>query len=199
MRNLDKSSGWNNTDELMSKEYKCYNCANNICSNEGYRYGEDTGLEFTNYEDKAYIYICYKCNSPTHFNVRGEQVPGYLYGGNILYLPEEVESVYNEARNCFSVNAFTSVVLCCRKLLMNISCELGANEGLSFVKYIDYLEKNNHIPSKAKPWVDKIRLLGNDGTHKIENRSEKDAKLAIQFTNILLKIIYEMPGILNNI
>ena len=199
MRNLDKADGWNGVEKLSPKEFTCYKCGNNICSNEGYRYGESVGGEYRSYEDMAYIYICHKCKSPTYFNEDDEQVPGSLYGDNILYLPKEVESVYDEARKCFSVNAFTSVVLCCRKLLMNISCELGASEGLNFVNYIDYLERNNHIPSKATPWIDKIRLLGNAGTHKMENRSREDAELSIQFTSILLKIIYEMPGRLENI
>ncbi|AJH02109.1 hypothetical protein LF65_05601 [Clostridium beijerinckii] len=199
MRNFDTEYGWNSREELPSKDFICHNCGKNVCSNKGYRYGEKIGVEFIRYEDKAFIYICHNCEAPTYFDKEGKQVPGVLYGDNITFLSEEIEGVYNEARNCFSINAFTSVVLCCRKLLMNISCELGANEGLKFVQYIDYLENNNHIPSRAKQWVDKIRLLGNDGTHKLESRTKADAELAILFTSMLLKLIYEMPGRLDNI
>lgn len=189
------NEGWLNCDELKSKSFKCGVCGSEVSSNRGYRCFSNIAYN----EEIGYIYICHKCNVPTFFSKGGIQIPGAKYGDNVLYLPEEVANVYNEARNCFSVNAFTSVVLCCRKLLMNISCELGAPEGLSFVKYINYLEDNNHIPSRAKPWIDKIRQLGNDGTHKIENRTKEDAELAIQFTSVLLKIIYEMPGRLDNI
>lgn len=185
---------WDDISELDSKSYKCYNCGEKVMSNLGYVCYVDKYKQNVTGE----IYICHNCKCPTYFKF-GEQIPGSKYGDDIKYLTEEIESIYEEARNCFSVNAFTSVVLCCRKLLMNISCELGAPEGLRFVKYIDYLEDNNHIPSRAKPWIDKIRQLGNDGTHKIENRTKEEAELAIQFTGILLKIIYEMPGRLDDI
>lgn len=188
--------GWNNVEELSSRVYTCYNCGHNISSNEGYRYFVDTGLEFSNLECISNIYICHNCNSPTYFDGDGNQYPGAKYGNEVQYLPEEVKTVYDEARNCFSVNAFTSSVLCCRKLLMNISCTVGASEGLRFVQYVDYLDNKGYIPPNGKKWVSKIKKLGNDGTHKIENRSEEDAILAIQFTSMLLKFIYEFPKLL---
>lgn len=181
-------------DDMEPKTYTCYNCGETMSSREGYNCSEYSGVS----GERGKIYICHICKSPTYFFF-GQQIPGALYGDEVKYLPNDIGDVYNESRKCFSVDAYTSSVLCCRKLLMNISCELGADEGLTFAKYIDYLEQNNHIPSKAKPWIDKIRVLGNDGTHKIENRSREDAELAIQFTSILLKIIYEMPGMLDNI
>ena len=65
-------------------------------------------------------------------------------------------------------------------------------------KGVDQLQNFHIICKKSRPFVDKIRLLGNDGTHKLENRTEEDAKLALKFTGILLKNIYEMPKILEN-
>ncbi|MEO2601308.1 DUF4145 domain-containing protein [Clostridium butyricum] len=194
---LNDNEGWLNCDELKPRIYTCGVCGKEISSNRGYRYLINNGYS---YDETKYIYLCHNCNSPTCFDVYNEeQIPGVLYGDDILYLPETVEKAYNEARKCFSVNAFTSVVLCCRKLLMNISCESGAKEGLKFVQYIDYLKTEGYIPKNAEPWVDKIRLLGNDGTHKIEDRSEEDAKLSIQFISTVLKMMYEMPGRLNDI
>jgi hypothetical protein len=38
---------------------------------------------------------------------------------------------------CYSVQAYTSAALCCRKLLMNICVGLGADEGKKFAFYVD--------------------------------------------------------------
>ena len=48
-----------------------------------------------------------------------------------------------------------------------------------------------------KNWVDQIRLLGNEATHKLEDKDREEAELAINFTCILLKIIFEFPCLLN--
>ncbi|WP_443660141.1 DUF4145 domain-containing protein [Clostridium algidicarnis] len=196
MKNLDAKCGWLESEELPSKEFTCYSCGSNICSDEGYKYIEDIPKEFPYFENTLYIYICHKCKAPTHFNKEGKQVPGSLYGENVLYLPQDVGEVYNEARKCFSVKAFTSAVLCCRKILMNISCEKGADEGKKFEYYVNYLNDKGYIPPDGKEWVDKIRKLGNQATHKLEIKSQEDAELAINFTSMLLKLIYEFPNLL---
>ena len=79
---------------------------------------------------------------------------------------------------------------------MYIGCQKGAKEGESFVYYIDYLDENRYIPPDGREWVDKIRKLGNAATHKLETKTEEEAKLAIDFTGMLLKFIYEMPALL---
>ncbi|MFC3906646.1 DUF4145 domain-containing protein [Clostridium disporicum] len=104
--------------------------------------------------------------------------------------------IYNEARGCYSVNAYTATVLSCRKILMNIACNEGAEEGKSFIKYIDYLNDKGYIPPNGREWVDIIRKLGNEATHKLETKNEEDAKLALNFTGMLLKFIYELPSML---
>lgn len=189
------NDGWSNIEQIPSKTYICGICGENICSNEGYNYYYNNGYGLP---IKKYIYICHNCNSPTYFDFEDKQIPGSKYGDDIKYLPEDIGDLFNEARNCYSVNAFTSTVLCCRKILMSVACESGANEGKNFIEYVNYLDNNHYIPINTKPFVDKIRLLGNDGTHKLENRTKEDAELALNFTSILLKNIYEMPKLLEN-
>lgn len=86
--------------------------------------------------------------------------------------------------------------MCCRKLLMNISVSEGAKEGASFGQYVTYLEENNYIPPNGKKWVDSIRKLGNEANHKIEFKTPKEAERILKFTEMLLRFIYEMPGIM---
>lgn len=172
-------------NKTIQKRYTCGHCGGNIVSNDG--------VTYPGYS----IYICHNCDLPTIFKYTSSdpiQIPGVLYGENILYLPKYIVEVYEEARKCFSVDAFTSSILCCRKILMNCATEKGAEPGKSFKYYIDYLQNKGYIPPHIKGCVDKIRTLGNESTHEIECKSSNDAKLALDFTGALLKIMYEMPG-----
>ena len=54
----------------------------------------------------------------------------------IIYL-KSWKHYYREARNGVSVGAHTSSVLACRKLLMNIAVNQGAEAGKSFISYVD--------------------------------------------------------------
>ncbi|WP_170956980.1 DUF4145 domain-containing protein [Bacillus wiedmannii] len=142
------------------------------------------------------VYICASCNQPTFVNyLTNQQTPGELCGKKVDHLPTlEVTSLYEEARKCISVGAYTSSVLACRKLLMNIAVSEGADEGLNFVQYVDYLENSQHIPSKIRGWVDEIRRQGNIATHEITVITEEEAKKILSFTEMLLRIMYEYPA-----
>ena len=79
---------------------------------------------------------------------------------------------------------------------MNIAVTEGADEGKSFIDYVTYLNDKNFIPPKGKSWVDAIRKLGNEANHSIQFKSPEEAKLVLTFTEMLLRFIYEMPGLL---
>src|SRR5688572_28599878 len=78
----------------------------------------------------------------------------------------------------------------------SLSASQGAKEGKTFVDYVNYLNDKNYIPPKSRDWVDAIRKLGNEANHSIEFKSPEDARLILTFTEMLLKFIYEMPGLL---
>ena len=92
-----------------------------------------------------------------------------------------------------SINAYTSVGMCCRKLLMHIAVDCGSKEGLKFVEYVDYLNDNNYIPAKCKVWVDAIRSKGNEANHKITVLNKQEAEQLIRFIGMIISVIYEMP------
>ena len=181
---------WRGSETLNSKKYKCGHCGEPIASQLGY-------VAIYNNTVMAYLYICHHCSLPTLFEEDGHQTPGVSFGEAINHIPDKnVEKLFNEARSCFKINAYTSCVMCCRKLLMNISVSEGQGEGKTFAEYVDYLNSNGFIPPKGKAWVDKIRKIGNEANHKIEFKSNEDAQLILTFTTMLLKFIYEMPGML---
>lgn len=182
---------WTNPVNLSSRTYICGYCGHSIASQFGY-------LGRMIHTDRSvHIYICHQCLKPTFFNYDGQQTPGAKFGQAIKHIPDDnISKLYNESRACYTINAFTSAVMCCRKLLMNIAVSEGADEGKSFVEYVSFLNEKNYIPPKGKSWADAIRKLGNEANHSIEFKSQEDARLIITFTEMLLKFIYEMPGLL---
>ncbi len=175
---------------MNSKHFTCGNCGEALSSEKGY-YAQQPGTG----QNFGYIYICHFCYKPTYFDNSGIQVPGSAYGNEIHDISDQtVKDLYNEARRCISVNAFTSAVLSCRKLLMHIAVAKGAKEGLKFIEYVEYLSTNHYIPPDATDWVDHIRSKGNEANHEIVIMSVEDAKDLIDFIAMLLKIIYEFPA-----
>jgi len=141
-----------------------------------------------------YVYICSFCGKPTFFESNGKQFPGVAFGDTVDSLPPDVASLYNEARFSMTVNAFTSAVLTCRKLLMHLAVEKGAPAGGSFLDYVEYLAQKGYVPPDGKGWVDHIRKKGNEANHEIKIMLEADAKDLIQFSEMLLKFMYEFPA-----
>lgn len=186
---------WINLQDIESKSYVCGHCGHSIASHKGYR-----GTTPAPHNRSVYTYICHQCSKPTYIQYDGVQVPGPVYGQSIKHIPDEnIEKLYNEARSCYTIAAYTSSVMCCRKLLMNIAVSEGAIEGKSFVEYVNYLNDNSYIPPKGKTWVDSIRKLGNEANHSIQFKTSDEAKLILTFTEMLLKFIYEMPGLMGGI
>jgi hypothetical protein len=93
-----------------------------------------------------------------------------------------------------TVNSFTSAVLTCRKLLMHIAVEKGAPIGKSFLDYVEYLADKHYVPPDGMGWVDQIRKKGNEANHEIKIMSRDDAEELIEFSEMLLKIVYEFPA-----
>ena len=180
---------WNGLSNLVSRSYDCGYCGNSIASQIGYWGNYFSDKEVT-------IYICHKCYKPTSF-ILGEQIPGASFGRKVSHINDQfIEMLYEEARVCCAANAYTAAVMLCRKLLMNIAIKEGAKPNLSYTAYVDYLNDNNYIPPNGRGWVDAIRKMGNEANHKVEFKSDEDARLILTFTEMLLKFIYEMPGLL---
>ena len=186
---LDNELVWRNAGSIGSKSYKCGYCGQSIASTEGYFANSRSGQNAA-----AHIYICHHCTMPTFFGRGGNQTPGAMYGNQISGITEkEVEDLYNEARRSYGVNAYTAVVLCCRKLLMHIAVNKGAEEKKKFIYYVEYLSEKNLIPEGSKGWVDKIRDVGNTANHEIVIMTKEQGEKILKFSEMLLRIIYEFP------
>jgi hypothetical protein len=129
---------------------------------------------------------------PTYFFNKA-RIPGQLVGNKVKHLPKEVEDIYEEARKCVTVNAYTGCVMLCRKLLMNIAVHKGAPKNQTFASYVDYLCNNGYVSGDNKIWADLVRNKGNDANHEIPKMSPADAEELIEFLELVLKSVYEFP------
>ena len=184
------AKNWLHLEVLPPKSYKCGFCSDKISSERGYKIGlqrDGSGTQIGG------IYICPSCHGPTFFAPNGKQIPDGSIGNSVLHVPDNLNALYEEARKCVIDNCYTAAVLLCRKLLMHISVEQGAQKGLSFVEYVEYLSDKNYIPPNGKSWVNHIRKKGNEANHEIVLMDQNDAKDLIVFIEMLLKFIYEFP------
>lgn len=195
-----KSKSWYNatsgSSNLPSRRYICGYCDSPLASQFGY-YAfpvNDQGQTITN-RSSGRIYICHYCDGPTYFDEDGKQTPGSAFGGQVRNIPkEEVESLFNEARNCMKVNAYTAAAMCCRKLLMNVAVDQDAGENKTFAYYVDYLADQGYLPPNGKKWAGHIKDKGNEANHEIPLIGSEDAKELIEFSEMMLKFVYEYPA-----
>lgn len=186
--------GWLDTSPVDRKGWTCGYCGKNVGGDVGYvRESEmlDRGAH-------KIIYICPHCENPTAF-IEGDggiiqQVPNATYGADVESLPSAIHDLYQEVRRCMQYTAYTSAVLAMRKMLMHVAVDCGAPGNKRFVEYVNYLDESHYIPPNAREWVDAIRKMGNEATHEIVIVSELDAKNLLDFSEMLLKIVYEFPA-----
>lgn len=177
---------WNNVGNYKPKEYTCYFCGTYVGTKQGYTDTHSPNLSHI-------VYICPNCGNPTYF--RGTtQFPAPAFGNKVEHLPKDLAGMYKEARDCTGINAFTAAVLACRKILMHIAVEKGADPGKNFLEYIEYLSDKGYVPPDGKGWVDHIRTKANEANHEIVLMQTEDATDLITFIEMLLRFIYEFPA-----
>jgi hypothetical protein len=176
---------WQSVTTIAPRQFRCGHCGFNVANDKGY---------YPNNNNIRRIFLCPNCDKPTYFEEQQRQFPGVTPGNEVQHLPQDLEKLYREARTCCSVSAFTASVLASRKLLMNIAVQQGADPGLKFIEYVEYLAANGFIPPNGKGWVDHIRKKGNEATHEIALMGQPDAEELISFSEMLLKFIFEFPN-----
>lgn len=144
---------------------------------------------------KHHIFKCPECYMPITIGLDGKIIPPsqFLPFEDIQHLPVKIEKMYRECRKSFSSACYYSVIMVARTMIMHIAADLGATSNLRFVEYIDYLENEEYISRHNRTWVDKIRKLGNQYIHELDEATEDEAKLAIIFIKHLLINVYELP------
>jgi hypothetical protein len=178
---------WKNINTIAAREYVCGYCGNQVASDKGWQ------AEYNNHYWGS-VHICPKCKCATFF-ANKRQYPGARFGANIEAISDtSVAALYEEARSCHTAGAYTGAVMCCRTILMHLAVANKAKEGESFASYVDHLVECGLVASKAKRWVDHIRVMGNAANHEIRVMTSDDSEQLIAFVEMLLKTIYEYPA-----
>jgi hypothetical protein len=186
----EKPLEWHNTSEIQGRSYICGYCGSQV--------GPDRGFEASYRAPHAsatwlnvYIHICSYCARPTFFDPDRVQWPGVPAGARVEALPPGVERLYEEARRCMSVSAYTAAVMSCRTLLMHIAHDRGSGEKANFYQYVDWLAEEHYVPRGGEAWVHAIRDKGNEANHEIPPVDEHAAMQVLSFTTLLLRNVYE--------
>ncbi len=180
---------WRGAEKLPAKSYTCGYCGKVVGPDQGFSEKPRPDNDYTSHS----IYICSFCRRPSYFDT-GQQTPRAPFGNEVASLPFDVQQLYQEARRCMTVDAYTGAVLLCRKILMNVAVSKGAAEGEQFIKYVEYLDSKGYVPPDGKKWVDHIRKKGNEATHEIKQMWQHDGAGLITFTEMLLRFVYEFPA-----
>jgi len=187
------AKGWQNSTTLEnSAAWKCAYCDEKVSSRLGYNAGTDESGSGSAGKP-ALIRICSNCLSPTFFT-GDEHSPTAAPGASVGFVPQDVAALYHEARLSAGAGAHTSAVMTCRKILMHIAVEKGADEGQSFLRYVEFLVQNGYVPPGGSGWVDYVRTRANETNHDIVLMTSKDSEALVGFVEMLLKFIYELPS-----
>ena len=168
----------------------CGHC-NNLVALNVYAEYRNEGSNYSIYHTGQ----CPYCGQPIIYDDVNHSVMPYISNFEaVKHLPVDIEKLYIEIKNAFSIGSYTCCVITARTLMANIAVEQGDSVGKSFVEYVTYLQQNC-LPSKTNnDWVDKIRQLANDSTHKLVIANKSDAELTIKFIIAILKNVYEFPN-----
>ncbi len=123
------------------------------------------------------------------------QIPGPIIGRNINHLPENVDTIYKEMREDVKNSSYTSAILLGRKLIMHLAVDIaGAEEGKTFVNYVEHLKTSGYIPPNGDKALDYMRKMGNEKNHEIKIGGKDEADKIIRFVEMLLIFMYEVPN-----
>ncbi len=189
---ISRKSNWP-SQTITQREFTCgySSCGKEVGSNIGWLYNNHSSGQ-----PEGYIYICPMCHNPTFFDDSispSMQTPGVSFGRVVNHLPKDIDELYAEIRKATSAQAYTSAVLSCRKILMHIAVEKGAEENKAFAHYVKYLADNHYAPPGSEAWVTKIKDSGNEANHEIKIMTKDEAEELINFLEMLLTFIYEFP------
>jgi hypothetical protein len=183
--------GWARAQEVEAATWVCGYCSDKVSSIKGWWAGEQADGSGRRL---AWVRICPSCQGATYFSSNGRRCPGNAPGDAVRNVPINIAQLYEEARASAAAGAYTSTVLTCRKILMHIAVEEGAQAGKNFVTYVEYLANSGYIPPNGKIWVDYIRTRSNEANHEIVLMEESDAIALVTFVEMLLRFIYEFPN-----
>ena len=142
---------------------------------------------------------CVSCGAG-HVERAGALHPSAQVLGEPSNLPADESAVWSDIRGCLGIRAWGAAVLLCRKLLLHAAVSAGLpaknskDYAPTFIEAIKHLESEGFITSRMRPWVDRIKDVGNEATHEIPAITEEQAMDVARFTEQLLRLVYELTA-----
>jgi Domain of unknown function (DUF4145) len=137
--------------------------------------------------------------------VNGEQIsPAVMPLDNPDGVPKDDLAAWQEVRGCLSVGAHTAAVMMCRKLLFHVAVAHGLSEknekdkAPTFAEALNHLESEGVFTKSMRPWVARIKDVGNEANHELSGVTQAQALDIAKFTQYLMKLAYELPAMMND-
>lgn len=111
-------------------------------------------------------------------------------------------SIWSEVRRCLAIAAPTAAVMLCRKLLFHIAVANGLpakndkDRAPTYTEAVKALEDAEVITKKMRPWVERIKNVGNDANHELAPVTMESAMDVARFTEQVLRLAYEMDALM---
>jgi len=119
-------------------------------------------------------------------------------------LPPIDEAIWEEVRACLGVGANAAAVMLCRKLLFHIAVSHGLppknnkDRAPTYTEAVDHLESEGLITKRMRPWVDRVKDVGNDANHELTPVTAEVARDMATFTEQLLRLAYELDALMGD-
>ncbi len=116
------------------------------------------------------------------------------------HLPGDVQRTWVEVRGCLAIGATTAAVMLCRKLLLHMAVQSGLpaknakERSPSFEECVLHLQTEGVVTKAMQPWVDRIRVVGNEANHELTQLTPEAAMDIAQFTLQLLRLKFELSA-----
>ena len=143
---------------------------------------------------------CPNCRGPVIIRQSGTKTIQYyplsLPEKSDKRIPEKIRRDFDEAKQCFSIEAYRASATMTRRALQNTCIDKGATKGAKLLKQINELALKGIITSDIKEWATVTRWIGNDAAHPDSPEVDvEEAESIIALTEQLLSVIFIAPAI----
>ena len=105
-------------------------------------------------------------------------------------LSVDISALYDEARASFDARAYTGCEILCRKILMAVAIDKGAEEDKKFAQYVDHLSSEGCITPPLIHMAATIKDSGNRAAHEIDASDRERSRRSMVFTRRILDTVY---------
>jgi len=144
-----------------------------------------------------WIGVCNYCKNPVLVHNRGDTIyPRPLPSPTDKRIPEHIRKDIDEAKLCFSVNAYRACAVMARRAVQNACIDKGADKSKKLIDQIKELADKGVITNDLKEWANVVRWVGNDAAHPDKKEVIKeDAEDVLQLAEQFMHVIYVAPAI----